>query len=215
MFKRRLNRGLFLALALVPAAAFASPNAGHGDPAASVVLALTVILVAAKLGGELAVRVGQSAVLGELVVGVLLGNLTLVGYSGLDYLLTDPSIDMLARLGVLVLLFEVGLESTVGQMLKVGLPSLLVATLGVVTPFALGWGVGAWLLPGHSVYVHAFLGATLCATSVGITARVLKDLDRLQTREARIILGAAVLDDVMGLVVLAVVTGMIGAADRG
>jgi Kef-type K+ transport system membrane component KefB len=215
MFKRRLNRGLFLLLALMPAAAFASPGAGNGDPVASVVLALTVILVAAKLGGELAVRLGQSAVLGELVVGVLLGNLTLVRYSGLDYLLTDPSIDMLARLGVLVLLFEVGLESTVGQMLKVGLPSLLVATLGVVTPFALGWGVGAWLLPGHGVYVHAFLGATLCATSVGITARVLKDLDRLQTREARIILGAAVLDDVMGLVVLAVVTGMIGAADRG
>ena len=137
MFKRRWNRGLFLVLALVPAAAFASPGAGHGDPVASVVLALTVILVAAKLGGELAVRVGQSAVLGELVVGVLLGNLTLVGYSGLDYLLTDSSVDMLARIGVLVLLFEVGLESTVGQMLKVGLSSLLVATLGVITPFAL------------------------------------------------------------------------------
>ena len=75
MFKHRRNRGLFLVLAMVPAAAFASPSAGHGDPVASVVLALTVILVAAKLGGELAVRVGQSAVLGELVVGVLLGNL--------------------------------------------------------------------------------------------------------------------------------------------
>jgi Kef-type K+ transport system membrane component KefB len=139
----------------------------------------------------------------------------LVGYSGLDHLRTDSIIDMLARLGVLVLLFEVGLESTVGQMLIVGWSSLLVATLGVITPFALGWGVGAWLLPGHSTYVHAFLGATLCATSVGITARVLGDLGRLQTREARIILGAAVLDDVMGLVVLAVVTGMIGAADSG
>jgi Kef-type K+ transport system membrane component KefB len=206
---------LVLLLALVPATAFASQSVGHGDPVASVVLALTVILVAAKLGGELAVRLGQSAVLGELVVGVLMGNLTLVGYSGLDHLSTDPSIDMLARIGVLVLLFEVGLESTVGQMLRVGLPSLLVATLGVVTPFALGWGVGAWLLPSHSVYVHVFLGATLCATSVSITARVLKDLGRLQTQEARIILGAAVLDDVMGLVVLAVVTGMIGAADQG
>jgi len=205
---------LFL-LALVPTTAFASQGADHGDPVAAVVLALTIILVVAKLGGELAVRVGQSAVLGELLVGVLLGNLYLVGYSGLDHLWTNPSIDMLARLGVLVLLFEVGLESTVGQMMKVGLPSLLVATLGVITPFALGWGVGAWLLPGQSVYVHAFLGATLCATSVGITARVLKDLGRLQTPEARIILGAAVLDDVMGLVVLAVVTGLIGAADRG
>jgi len=204
-----------LLVALFPAAALSSQGAEHGDPVAPVVLALTIILVAAKLGGELAVRLGQPAVLGELVVGVLLGNLGLVGYSGLDHLWADPAIDMLARLGVLVLLFEVGLESTVGQMLKVGMRSLLVASLGVVTPFALGWAVGAWLLPGHSVYVHAFLGATLCATSVGITARVLKDLGRAQTQEARIILGAAVLDDVMGLVVLAVVTGMIGAADRG
>jgi len=195
--------------------AFAAQGGEHGDPVASVLLALTIILVAAKLGGELATRLGQSAVLGELLVGVLLGNLKLFGFARLDHLWIDPAIDMLARLGVLVLLFEVGLESTVGQMLKVGLPSLIVATLGVITPFALGWGVGAWLLPGHSVYVHAFLGATLCATSVGITARVLKDLGRLQTREARIILGAAVLDDVMGLVVLAVVTGMIGAVDRG
>jgi Kef-type K+ transport system membrane component KefB len=204
-----------LLLLVTPAAAFASQGAVHGDPVAPVVLALTIILVAAKLGGELAMRLGQSAVLGELVVGVLLGNVRLVGYAGLDHLWTDPTIDMLARLGVLVLLFEVGLESTVGQMLKVGLSSLLVATLGVIAPFALGWGVGAWLLPGHSVYVHAFLGATLCATSVGITARVLKDLGLLQTLEARIILGAAVLDDVMGLVVLSVVTGIIGAVDRG
>ena len=215
MFKRPRCPGLLLLLPLVPAVALASQSDGHGDPVASVVLALTIILVAAKLGGELAVRMGQSAVLGELVGGVVLGNLNLVGYWGLNHLGTDPSVDILARIGVLVLLFEVGLESTVGQMLKVGLPSLLVATLGVVTPFALGWGVGAWLLPGHSVYVHIFLGATLCATSVGITARVFKDLGRLQTREARIILGAAVLDDVMGLVVLAVITGIVGAADQG
>ena len=209
------SRILLLLAALAPTVAFAAQGGEHGDPVASVLLALTIILVAAKLGGELATRLGQSAVLGELLVGVLLGNLKLFGFARLDHLWIDPAIDMLARLGVLVLLFEVGLESTVGQMLKVGLPSLIVATLGVITPFALGWGVGAWLLPGHSVYVHAFLGATLCATSVGISARVLKDMGRLQTREARIILGAAVLDDVMGLVVLAVVTGMIGAVDRG
>ncbi|HMI94585.1 MAG TPA: cation:proton antiporter, partial [Polyangiales bacterium] len=82
-------------------------------------------------------------------------------------------------------------------------------------PFALGWGVGALLLPEASAYVHAFLGATLTATSVGITARVLQDLGKTDTREARIILGAAVIDDVMGLVVLAVVTGVIAAADHG
>src|SRR4051812_25650079 len=100
-------------------------------------------------------------------------------------------------------------------MLKVGLPSVLVAVLGVVAPFALGWGVGAWMLPDKSVYVHAFLGATLTATSVGITARVLQDLKRSQSPEARVILGAAVIDDVLGLVILAVVAGAIGAADRG
>jgi Kef-type K+ transport system membrane component KefB len=100
-------------------------------------------------------------------------------------------------------------------MLKVGTSSALVASLGVVAPFALGWGVSAWLLPSHGPYVHAFLGATLCATSVGITARVLKDLGRSQSREARIILGAAVIDDVLGLVILSVVTGAIAAADRG
>jgi Kef-type K+ transport system membrane component KefB len=195
--------------------AFASAGTGHADPIASVLLALALILGAAKLGGELAVRLGQPSVLGELLFGVLLGNLPLVGIGALESLATDASIDMLARLGVIVLLFEVGLESTVAQMLKVGWSALWVATLGVVTPFALGWGVSLLLLPQASAYVHAFLGATLTATSVGITARVLKDLDRADSDEARIILGAAVIDDVMGLVVLAVVTGAIAAADQG
>jgi Kef-type K+ transport system membrane component KefB len=122
---------------------------------------------------------------------------------------------VLAQLGVLILLFAVGLESTVRDMLKVGLPSLLVAVLGVVTPFALGWGVGAVLLPNHSAYAHAFLGATLTATSVGITARVLSDIGKSRTPEARVILGAAVIDDVLGLVILAIVGGAIQAADRG
>jgi Kef-type K+ transport system membrane component KefB len=197
---------------LAPALALASPTGGHSDPVAPLALSLVLVLAAAKLGGEVTVRLGQPAVLGELVAGVVMGNLSLVGYSGLDSLWTSPSLDMLARLGVLVLLFEVGLESTVGQMLKVGAPSLLVAILGVVTPFGLGWAASAWLLPDAGVYVHAFVGATLCATSVGITARVFQDLGRLQTSEARIILGAAVIDDVMGLVVLAVVSGTITAA---
>ena len=187
----------------------------HSDPVAGFVLSLALILVGAKLGGDLAVRIGQPSVLGELVFGVAIGNLSLFGFSGLEFLKADSFIDMFARLGVLILLFEVGLESTVRQMLKVGLSSLLVAVLGVIAPFALGWAVGAWLLPGHSPFAHAFLGATLCATSVGITARVLKDLGTSQSREARVVLGAAVIDDVLGLVILAVVTGAIAAADRG
>src|SRR5216683_247695 len=185
------------------------------DPVAPVLLALAAILAGAKLGGDLAERIGQPAVLGELVVGILLGNLDLVGVSWFRGVAADHIVDVLARLGVVLLLFEVGLESTVGDMLKVGGRSLLVAVLGVVTPWVLGWGVGALLLPGSSPYVHAFLGATLTATSVGITARVLKDLGHAQSPEARIILGAAVIDDVLGLVILAVVAGVITAADRG
>lgn len=205
------------AACLLPEAATAllPETAAHGDPVAGVALWLVVILLAAKLGGELAVRIGQPAVLGELIIGVALGNLTLVGFSGLQPIKSDPFIEMFAHVGVLILLFEVGLESTVGQMLKVGWSSLLVAGLGVLAPFALGWGVGAWLLPNQSAYVHAFLGATLTATSVGITARVLKDLGSSQSDEARVILGAAVIDDVLGLVILAVVTSAIVAADAG
>lgn len=205
----------FLLILLFPGTAFAAGSAAHSDPIGAVALALVIILLVAKLGGDLAVRIGQPAVLGELIGGVLIGNLALLGFTGLEPLKTDAAIDMLSRLGVLILLFEVGLESTVGQMMKVGFSSLLVAVLGVAAPFALGWGVGAWLLPEHSFYVHAFLGATLTATSVGITARVLKDLNRSQSKETRIILGAAVLDDVLGLVILAVVSGIIVAADHG
>ena len=187
----------------------------HGDPIAPVVLALALILVAAKIGGDLARRIGQPAVLGELAFGVLIGNLTLVGFDGLEPIKHDGTISMLASLGVLILLFEVGLESTISQMMKVGLSAFMVATLGVVAPFLLGWGVSAWLMPEHSIYLHIFIGATLCATSVGITARVFKDLNRSQSNEARVILGAAVIDDVMGLVILSAVTGLIVAADRG
>jgi Kef-type K+ transport system membrane component KefB len=194
----------------------ATASVGGADaPTAAILLALAVILAAAKLGGALATRAGQPAVLGELVVGVLLGNLGLVGIPWAEAFKTNVTLDALAQLGVIVLLFEVGLESTVRDMVKVGLTSLLVAILGVVTPFALGWGVGALLLPDRSVYVHAFLGATLTATSVGITARVLRDLGKSQSPEARVILGAAVIDDVLGLVILAVVGGVIQAANTG
>ncbi len=187
----------------------------HGDPVAPLVLALAVILVTAKIGGELSVRLGQPAVLGELLVGVVIGNLVLVGYAGLDYLKTNEVIDLLARLGVIVLLFEVGLGSTVSEMLRVGWSAFLVACVGVAAPFVLGWAVGAWLLPEAGGYVHAFLGATLAATSVGITARVLKDLGMERSTEARVILGAAVIDDVLGLVILAAITAAIAAANRG
>lgn len=206
---------VFVALAaLLPAFAFAGGGA-HGDPSAHYALVLAAVLVAAKLGGEAAVRLGQPAVLGELLAGVLLGNLNHAGVTLFEPVKTDPFIAVVAGLGVLLLLFEVGLESTVKEMMSVGLPALVVALLGVLAPMGLGWGVGVLFLPDASPYLHLFLGATLCATSVGITARVLQDLDFSRRLESRIILGAAVIDDVLGLVVLSVTTGFIVAAGAG
>ena len=188
---------------------------GNGDATSSLLLALVVLLPSAKLAGMAAERLGQPAVMGELLAGMLLGNLGLVGLYGLDYLKTDAAVEILASLGVILLLFEVGLDSSLADLMKVGLSSLLVAVVGVVLPFGLGWLVGALMLPDHSFYVHAFIGATLCATSVGITARVLQDIHKIRSREAKIILGAAVIDDILGLVVLAIITGMIQGASSG
>ncbi|MEE2776582.1 MAG: cation:proton antiporter [Acidobacteriota bacterium] len=188
---------------------------GHESVVVPVLLALVVILAAAKLGGEIMERVGQPAVLGELIAGVVLGNLVLVGFDGLAFISHNVGIEILAELGVILLLFEVGLESSVKEMMSVGTSSLAVALLGVVAPFFLGWGISALMLPEYHTLVHVFVGATLCATSVGITARVLTDLGKIQARESKIILGAAVIDDVLGLVILAVVSGIITATNTG
>jgi Kef-type K+ transport system membrane component KefB len=188
---------------------------GHGGPVVPVLLGLVIILMAAKLGGELFERIHQPAVLGELIFGMVLGNLVYIGYRGLEFLSTAEGLEILAQLGVILLLFQVGLESNVKEMLSVGWSSLLVAVLGVIAPFFLGWGVSAWLLPEEETLAHIFIGATLCATSVGITARVLADLGKLSARESKIILGAAVIDDVLGLVILSVVVGTISAANTG
>lgn len=189
-------------------------EAGHGlDP--FVLLGLAVIFVVAKVGGEVFERLGQPAVLGELIAGMAVGALALAGVGGVEQLRTHPVISALAEIGVIILLFEVGLESNIAEMLEVGWSALLVAAAGVVAPFFLGWGVSYYFLPEEPTLVHVFIGATLCATSVGITARVLRDMGRLQTRESRIILGAAVIDDVLGLLILAVVAGAIRASAAG
>jgi Kef-type K+ transport system membrane component KefB len=178
-------------------------------------LALVILLPVAKVAGWLVEKLRQPAVLGELLAGIFLGNLGFLGFHGLDYLKTDLGLEILSRLGVILLLFEVGLDSSLADLLKVGTSSLVVALIGVVLPFGLGWMVSSLLLSEHSPYVHAFIGATLCATSVGITARVLRDMNKMRTREAKIILGAAVIDDVLGLVILAIVSGLIIGANTG
>lgn len=200
----------------VPAApAEHGESTSHGGPVVPVLLGIAVILVAAKLGGEAFERIGQPAVLGELIMGMILGNLALFGIGTFEFLGSLEGIEILAQLGVILLLFQVGLESNVREMLSVGWSSLLVALLGVVAPFFLGWGLSAWMLPEEETLAHLFIGATLCATSVGITARVLKDLGKIASRESKIVLGAAVIDDVLGLVILSVVSGTIVAANTG
>ncbi|MDQ3134714.1 MAG: cation:proton antiporter [Acidobacteriota bacterium] len=181
----------------------------------SVLIGIAVMLVVAKLCGEVFEKLNQPAVLGELVGGILLGNLALVGLGIIEPLKTDQIIAALAEIGLLILLFEVGLETNLREMLEVGWSALLVGVAGVIVPFLLGWAVAAYFTPGEAQLSHIFIGAVLCATSVGITARVLKDLGKLGTREARIILGAAIIDDVLGLLVLAVVRGAIEATGAG
>ena len=172
---------------------------------------LALIIVAAKLGGELLGRWGQPPVLGELLVGVLLGNLGLFGITALEPLRDNTMLRVVAEIGAILLLFEVGVESDLLQLLAVGWSSLLAAALGVMAPMALAYFVSLRLLPDASWLTHLFVAGTLAATSVGVTARVLKDLGKSNTKEARIILGAAVADDVIGLVVLAVVSALVTA----
>jgi len=216
-FLTALIVGLFFIFACRPVMAAGEGATGaetHGlDP--SVLIGVAIMLVMAKVGGEIFERAGQSAVLGELCAGIVLGNLVLFGFNRVEPLKTNETIAALAELGVIILLFEVGLESDVKEMVEVGWSALLVAVLGVIAPFFLGWAVSAYFIPGEARLAHIFIGATLCATSVGITARVFKDLGKLATREARIILGAAVIDDVLALLILAVVAGAIKAAGTG
>jgi Kef-type K+ transport system membrane component KefB len=161
---------------------------------------LAIIWAAAKLAGEAMERFGQTAVLGELLAGVLIGP----GVLGLAH--PSEPLKALAELGVIVLLFEIGLESDLGELLRAGIQSTAVALVGTVCPFVLGYALAtAW---GTTPLAAVFIGATLTATSVGITARVLSDLGRIQDLTAKVVLGAAVVDDVLGLMILAVVAGL-------
>ena len=180
-----------------------------------ILIALAFVLVGARLFGALLERLRQPTVLGELLFGVLLGNLALAGGPSLAALTSSETFAILAELGAILLLFEVGLESTPKEMAAVGLPASVVAVVGIVAPMALGYGTSWLMQPGESWMAHAFIGAMLAATSVGITARVLQEAGAIRTPAARVILGAAVIDDVLGLIVLAVISSVIRTAASG
>jgi Kef-type K+ transport system membrane component KefB len=230
----------------------------HSDPIAPVILGVTSILLFAVIGRFIARRMGQPSVLGELFMGILLGNVawymgvdliivlregarvfeitsyTLAGIpidqaaatifgedarddfvriiggpTGAEMLQVAHTVDVFSRYGVIFMLFMVGLETDISQMRKVGVASTRVAVIGVIVPFALGFAAARLLMPGAPLSTDMFVAATLGATSIGISATVLRSFDRHQSREGRIILGAAVGDDVLGLVLLAVVSGIV------
>src|SRR5215470_6930500 len=257
--------GAALALLATGAAQAAGGEGGHADPFAPILLELAVVVLAAAVGRRAAGFVGQPAVLGELVIGVVIGNVgywlgaplfvllmhfddvskiialmwnspmtvaeaaskvfaaealspgsagesvvrALGGAEAGRWVLMTLVVWLLSNLGVTLLLFMVGMESSVEELIGVGPRALAVAVIGIVAPFGIGFVTTSLLLPEAPIAVDLFVGATLSATSVGITARVFQDLRRLQSDEARLILGAAVIDDVLGLIVLAVVAGVV------
>ncbi len=169
---------------------------------------LLVILVAAKVGAEVMARFRQPPVIGELVMGMIVGASVLgwvdVGDEG-------GVVATLAEIGIILLLFDVGLEIQLRDMVRLGRTAATVALIGVATPFALGYGASLALgIGGGSVEAAIFVGAAMTATSVGITARVFSDLRATDSDEARVVIGAAVVDDVIGLIILAVVAGVLG-----
>lgn len=216
--RRRWRRGPLAAglfLVAFPSAAWAA--ADTPSRAAPILFSLALLVLAAKLGGVAVERWGQPSVLGELLVGIAAGNFLppLFGERGIAFVRNDPTLHVLAEIGVLILLFDVGLEADLRALVRVGPSAVGVALIGVVVPFALGWGSARWLIPEAPALAHLFVGATLTATSVGISVRVLKDLGALQRLEGQVILGAAILDDILGLVVLAVMSGLVTAATAG
>ncbi|MGL5741367.1 MAG: cation:proton antiporter [Legionella sp.] len=255
----------FLLAGLCPALVFASGEPVHVDPVAFALLGVTTIFFFAIIGRYTARRFNQPSVLGELLMGILIGNLfyyygfplaillregasvfdvirevlggsplnqaaqsvvhnpdyaqqlisALSGPHGADFLKIAYIVDIFSRYGVIFLLFMVGLESSIHEMKHTGRDSLFVALIGVIAPMFLGFFIAYYLMPTESYQADLFIAATLSATSIGITARVLSEMKKLRTREARTILGAAMLDDVLGLIILAVVSSLVisGAVD--
>jgi len=203
-------RPVFLPLLLL-CASFPALAAGSGVIGENL-LWLALILFAARIFSPLTSRLGFPAVLGELLLGVLFGNLGLIGFDYFADIPKDPIIAFMAELGVIILLLQIGLETRLKELISVGPRATMVALIGIALPFALGaWVAGPYLLGTQDNNTNLFLGATLAATSVGITGRVFRDLGQLGMREAQIVLGAAVIDDVLGLVLLAVVSGLVQA----
>ena len=260
--KRWLKRSgpllLTVALAVAATGAVAAGAVSHGDPIAPVILGVTGLLGVALIGRFSARKLGLPSVLGELTVGMIVGNLAyyadfdlifvlregphvfdtlqqflhqatatssqcaqlmttsdhrildlLGGPHGTDLLQISHTVDVFSRYGIIFLLFMVGLETNISEMRRVGGDSVRVALIGVIMPFVLGVGASYFLSTQVDLHTALFLGAALGATSIGITVSVLGELHMSQSPTAHIILGAAVFDDILGLLMLAAVSGIV------
>jgi Kef-type K+ transport system membrane component KefB len=208
---------LFLAVITLSSPVFAAGPAEETKIFSNTFLLIALILIFAKLV-NLVQRFGLPVVLGELLVGIVLGNLYLLGFNFFEAIKHNLIIKFLSELGVVILLFQIGLESNIKKISQVGFKALLVAILGVVIPFVSGtYLIGPFFFPSLSFNGYLFLGATLTATSVGITIRIFRDLGKTNTKEAQIVLGAAVIDDILGLIILAAVSTMVtvGSVNTG
>lgn len=159
-------------------------------------LFLAIILIAARLLSETVARFGVPSVIGELLAGLLIGP------SLLGWVSPDTTMKLLAEIGIILLLFEVGMDTNLHRLARSGVKPVIVAVVGFALPFLLGYTVSAWLF-GLPELTALFIGGTLTATSIGITVRVLVDLGKRQSDEAQIVIGAAVLDDILGVLALA------------
>lgn len=184
-----------------------------GYDLALVLGSLLVIIVVARLAAEVAQRINIPPVLGEIIAGIIIGPSVLKWVDPVTHIAVADMVLLLGEIGVILLLLQVGLEMDLGELGRVGRSAFLVAIIGVAVPFAAGFGVASAF--GETGKIALFIGATLTATSVGITARVLGDLRALATTEARIVLGAAVADDVLGLVILTVVVKIVTEGSIG
>jgi Kef-type K+ transport system membrane component KefB len=168
-------------------------------------LTLIIVIVAAKIAGFIAERLKQPAVLGELLIGIVLGP-SLLGWVHID----DVILIFLAEVGVILLLFDVGLKSSIDELVHAGKTSAIVAIIGVVAPLGMGYAFSNMVL-GLDPIASFFVGATLTATSVGVTMRVLNDIGKVKSEEGKVILGAAVIDDIIGLILLSIIVDIVAS----
>ena len=192
---------------ILPLSAWASGGA-HGSNDSWILLAVAIIISGAALSWVVK-RFGFPAVMGELGLGMFLAVLAHYHIWHWDQAVNHQIITWLAELGSILLLYEIGLESRLKDLLSVGKHGAIAAILGVVAPFVLGIAVGVWLFPEAGLNVYLFLGATLAATSTGISVRVFKDLGILRNPACQIVLTASIIDDILGLIILSLVSGLV------